>query len=97
MLAQAAIDTQQARGDEVLNLISRSGDATFVQDFQPSVHKAWARAWHAADRRGQRSPSGAGARWAAAAAHDEQAWYAVNDQVYRLDGKARLHHRDRSW
>src|SRR5262249_28935720 len=33
-LAQAAIDTQQARGYEVLNLISRSGNDTFVKDFQ---------------------------------------------------------------
>ncbi len=33
-LAQAAIDTQEARGYEVLNLISRSGDATFVKDSQ---------------------------------------------------------------
>ena len=33
-LAQAGIAAQQARGDEVLNLISRSGDATFVQNFQ---------------------------------------------------------------
>ena len=32
---------------------------------------------------------GAGAQWAAAAGRDMQAWYAVNDQAYRLDRKAR--------
>jgi hypothetical protein len=33
-LAQAAIDAQQIRGDELINLISRSGDGTFVQDIK---------------------------------------------------------------
>jgi len=87
-LAQAAIDTQQARGYEVLNLISRSGDATFVKDFQairaqlgpgPGTLLAAAAA----------SSNGAGARWAAAAAHDVQGWYQVIDRAYALDSKAR--------
>jgi hypothetical protein len=86
-LAQAAIDTQQARGYEVLNLISRSGDATFVKDFQavrarlgpgPGTLLAAASA----------ASSGNGARWAAAASHDVQAWYTVIGQAYALDGKA---------
>ena len=33
-LAQASIDVQQARGDEILNLISRSGDTSFEQNFR---------------------------------------------------------------
>src|SRR5262249_57858644 len=33
-LAQAAIDTQQARGDEVLHLSSRRGDRTCAQALQ---------------------------------------------------------------
>jgi hypothetical protein len=33
------------------------------------------------------SPSGAGAQWVQAAEHDIQPWYAVNDQVYRLDSE----------
>ena len=33
-LAQADIEALQARGDETLNLISRSGDANFQQDFR---------------------------------------------------------------
>ena len=52
-LAQADIDTQQIRGDEVLNLISRSGDATFVQDYHCRARPARPRARHAADRRGR--------------------------------------------
>ena len=33
-LAQASIDVQQVRGDEILNLISRSGDTSFEQNFR---------------------------------------------------------------
>ena len=86
-LAQAAIDTQQARGYQVLNLISRSGAATFVKDFQairaelgpgPGTLLATAAA----------ASTGAGARWATAAAHDVQRWYTVIDRGYALDDKA---------
>jgi hypothetical protein len=77
MLAQASIDTQQARGDQVLNLISRSGQAPFVQGQGTLLTGA-----------ASSSASGAGARWTAAAARDEQAWYAVNNQVYSDDKKA---------
>ncbi len=87
-LAQAAIDTQQARGDEILNLISRSGDATFVADFQSVRSKLGPGPGTLLTDAALSSPSGAGARWAAAAAHDAQAWYTVNDQVYRLDSAA---------
>lgn len=87
-LAQAAIDTQQARGYEVLNLISRSGDATFVTDFQavraklgpgPGTLLAAAIA----------SSSGNGARRATVAASDVRRWYTVIGQGYALDGRAR--------
>jgi len=86
-LAQATIDTQQARGYEVLNLISRSGNDTFVKDFQairaklgpgPGTLLATAAA----------ASTGAGARWATAAAHDVQDWYKVIDRAYALDDKA---------
>src|SRR5258708_30621874 len=36
-LAQAAIDIQQIRGDQIINLISRRGDKTFVQDFHSGL------------------------------------------------------------
>jgi hypothetical protein len=85
MLAQAAIDTQQARGDEVVNLISRSGDAPFVQDFD-SLRKALGPGPNTLlTGAASSSPSGAGARWAAAAASAERAWYVVNNQAYTYD------------
>jgi hypothetical protein len=85
-LAQAAIDTQQARGYQVLNLISRSGDATFARDFQairarlgPGPGTLLAAA----------SSSGtAGDQWAARAERDARAWYPVIGQAYALDSKA---------
>ena len=86
-LAQAAIDTQQARGYEVLNLISRSGDTTFVKDFQavrvrlgPGPGTLLAVAAGAS--------SGAGADWATVAARDLQGWYTVIGQAYALDSRA---------
>jgi hypothetical protein len=85
LLAQAAIDTQQARGDQVLNLISRSGDTTFVQDFDSVRGELGPGPGTLLTTAAGASPSGAGARWAAAAARDEQAWYAVNNRVYSLD------------
>jgi hypothetical protein len=84
-LAQAAIDTQQARGDEVLNLISRSGDAPFVQDFDSLRANLGPGPGTLLTTAAAASPSGAGARLAAAAARDEQAWYAVNSRVYAYD------------
>jgi hypothetical protein len=86
-LAQAAIDTQQARGYEVLNLISRSGDATFVEDFQTvRAHLGpgpTTLLGAAAD-----ASTGAGAHWAAAAVRDVQAWYTTIGRAYTLDSKA---------
>ena len=86
-LAQAAIDAQRARGYEVLNLISRSGDATFVQDFQyvrvrlgPGPGTLLGTAVS--------SSSGAGAHWAAAAVRDLRTWYPVIGRAYALDSKA---------
>jgi hypothetical protein len=38
-LAKATIDVQQARGDEVLNLISRTGATSFQQDFAALRHR----------------------------------------------------------
>jgi len=84
-LAQAAIDTQQARGDEVLNLISRTGATAFQQDSQSLRKNLGPGPGTLLTTALAASPSGDGARWAATAARDEQAWYAVDDQVYRLD------------
>jgi hypothetical protein len=86
-LAQAAIDTQQARGYQVLNLISRSGDATFVKDFQ-AVHATLGPGPGTLLSVAAGSSSGAGARQATAAEHDLRAWYAVIGQAYALDSRA---------
>jgi len=86
-LAQAAIDTQQARGYQVLNLISRSGDATFVQDFQ-AVRAKLGPGPGTLLAAAASSSGGAGAHWAAAAGRDLQSWYRVIGQAYALDGKA---------
>jgi hypothetical protein len=86
-LAQAAIDTQQARGYEVLNLISRSGDATFVKDFQAVRAKLGPGAGTLLDAAAGHSAT-AGGQWASRAAGDVRAWYAVIGQAYALDSKA---------
>jgi len=88
-LAQADIDTQQIRGDEILNLISRSGDATFVQDYHAVRGQLGPGPGTLLTDAVGSSPGGAGAQWAQAAAHDMPAWYAVNDQVYSLDSASR--------
>jgi hypothetical protein len=83
-LAQASIDVQQARGDEILNLISRSGDTSFEQNFQsvrnqigPGTGTLLAVA--ASASRGQAVAQ------VTAAARDAGSWYAANEQVYHLD------------
>jgi hypothetical protein len=78
LLARAAISAQQARGDEVLNLISRSGDAPFEQDFQAIRARLGPGPGTLLTRAGQAGAAGPAAR----------AWYDVNDRAYRLDSGA---------
>jgi len=87
-LAQAAIDAQQIRGDELINLISRSGNTTFVKDFGSVRGQLGPGPGTLLASAAATSPSGAGAQWTAAAARDVQAWYRVNDQAYGLDDNA---------
>jgi hypothetical protein len=82
-LAQADITALQARGDQTLNLISRTGDANFQQDFhaaqtQLSSELSSASAQSAAD----------GAAQITAAGHAATAWFAVNQRAQRLDAAA---------
>ena len=82
-LAQADITALQARGDQTLNLISRTGDANFQQDFhtaqtQLSSELSSASAQSAAD----------GASSIAAAGHAATAWFAVNQRAQQLDAAA---------
>jgi hypothetical protein len=79
-LAQAEITAQQARGDETMNLVSRTGDAVFQQDFAARLPQLDALLTSAADSSGP-----AGARWVAAAQATTVAWHAVNQRVHELD------------
>jgi hypothetical protein len=87
-LAQAAIDAQQIRGDELINLISRSGDTTFVKDFTSVRSQLGPWPGTLLTSAAATSSGGAGAQWVAAASRDLQAWYRVNEQAYALDGAA---------
>jgi len=86
-LAQAAIDTQRARGYQVLNLISRSGDATFVQDFD-AIRANLGPGPRTLLSTAASSSSGVGAHWATVAGRDLRSWYTVIGQAYALDSKA---------
>src|SRR5580700_6899835 len=82
-LAQADITALQARGDQTLNLISRTGDANFQQDFhaaqtQLSSELSSASAQSAADGAGQITAAGRTAT----------AWFAVNQRAQQLDAAA---------
>jgi hypothetical protein len=84
-LAQASIAVQQARGDELLNLISRSGDTSFEQNFDVVRSQLGPGPGTLLTSAAASSQGGPGALPAAAAARDAQAWYVSNEQVYRLD------------
>jgi hypothetical protein len=84
-LAQASIGVQQIRGDAVLNVISRSGDTSFQEDFRatsklvgpgPGTLLTSAAASSAED--------GQAAALVAAAEREATTWYAANAMVYRL-------------
>jgi len=83
-LAQASIDVQQIRGDAVLNLISRTGSTSFQQNFQ-SVRDQIGPGPGTLLTVAASSSSGRAANRIGAASADATAWYAANDQVYRLD------------
>jgi hypothetical protein len=87
-LARASIAVQQARGDEVVNLISRSGDAAFEQNFQAVRAEVGPGPGTLLTDAATSAGDGPGARPVAAAAQDAPAWYATNEQVYRLDSAA---------
>jgi hypothetical protein len=89
MLARASIAVQQARGDEVVNLISRSGDASFEQNFRAVRAEVGPGPGTLLTDAATATRHGPGARPAVSAARDAPAWYATNEQVYRLDSAAR--------
>jgi hypothetical protein len=74
-LAQADIGALQARGDETMNLISRTGDQGFAADFQTI----------AAQLDSQLSAAGAGTASVGQARTVAAAWFTVNDHMQKLD------------
>jgi hypothetical protein len=88
-LALASIGVQQIRGDSVLNVISRSGNASFADDFAATSKKigpgpgSWLGEAAAAQQ-----PGGQGAALVAAAEQEATDWYAANSHVYALGTKS---------
>ncbi len=88
-LALASIGVQQIRGDAVLNVISRSGNASFQDDFAATSKKigpgpgSWLGDAAAAQESGGQGPS-----LVAAAGRDATTWYLANTQVYKLGAAA---------
>jgi hypothetical protein len=76
----AQITAQQARGDETMNLVSRTGDTVFQQDFAARLPQVDALLTSAVGGSGP-----AGAHWATAARSGTAAWQAVNQRVHELD------------
>jgi len=70
-LAQADIAALQARGDETLNLISRSGDTDFQADFKTAQSQFSTLLSRAGDP--------------GTASQDATAWFAVNERAQKLD------------
>jgi hypothetical protein len=83
-LAQASIDVQQVRGDQVLNLISRSGDTSFKENYQSVRAKIGPGPGTLLDTAAS-SSRGQAVREITAAQGDASSWYTANDQVYNLD------------
>jgi hypothetical protein len=79
-LAQADITALQARGDQTLNLISRTGDANFQQNF----HAAQSELSTELASAGAQSAAG-GAGPIAAGGHAATSWFAVNQRAQQLD------------
>lgn len=87
-LAQAETEVAQGRGDELLNLISRSGDASFEQNFRQVRRQIGPGPGSLLTSAAATSRGTPGASAVAAAQKDAQAWYAANEQVYQLDVSA---------
>lgn len=79
-LAQADIAALQARGDETLNLISRTGDTDFQADFRTAQDQL---STLLSSAEGQSAASAAGS--VTAASREASSWFAVNQQAQKLD------------
>ncbi len=79
-LAQADIAALQARGDETLNLISRTGDTDFQADFRAAQEQL---STLLSSAEGRSAASAAGS--VTAARREASSWFAVNRQAQKLD------------
>jgi hypothetical protein len=91
----AGIGVQQIRGDAVLNVISRSGNTKFVDDFNktsaqvgPAPGGTAGTSTLLGSAAAAQLPGSAGAADVAVAERDATAWYAANAQVYKLDNES---------
>lgn len=84
-LAQSVIAAQQARADQVLNLISRTGSTSFSADFTGEAKKIGPGAGSLLTTATASSPAGTGQSEADAAASAATGWYAVSARVFALD------------
>jgi hypothetical protein len=84
-LAQAGIAAQRARGDEILNLISHSGDAAFQADFRAARAQLGPGPGSLLTSALNQSQGRSGADRIRAAAAEATRWYAVNQTVHTLD------------
>ena len=88
-LAQASIGVQQIRGDAVLNVISRSGNTSFHDDFlTTSQHVGPGSGTLLTSAATAQPTSGQAASLVAAAQRQATAWYTANADVYTLGAKA---------
>ena len=85
-LAQASIGVQQIRGDAVLNVISRSGNASFQDDFTATSKLVGPGSGSLLSSAA--TGNGQAASLVAAAEREANAWYAANAEVYQLGAVA---------
>jgi hypothetical protein len=88
-LALASIGVQQIRGDAVLNVISRSGNNAFADDFAKTSKMVGpgSASW-LGEAAAAQQPGGQGAALVAQAEQEATSWYAANNSVYALGNKA---------
>ena len=84
-LAEAGIAAQRARGDEILNLVSHSGDTAFQADFHAAQAQLGPGAGSLLTSALDQHQGGTGAARIQAAAQEATSWYAVNQKVHALD------------
>jgi hypothetical protein len=88
-LAQAAITVQRARGDQMLNLISRSGTSSFLGDFNTARRQTGPGAGSLLARAAAGSTSSGAVRALAAADSEAHGWYQLGEHVFTLDSQNR--------